>query len=286
VRNKCEVINTANVAISAEVLHSDIGAKYTASAKATLPADACAKPPVCPPRQVKPGGGCCDSGLLWNGKQCAPPKPIPPPPPKCPRDSVTGDNGACLCKDGTHGKPGKCVPDQVVPVCKRDSVLIDGACMCKPGTHGRPGQCKPDQQAPICARDSVVIDGQCECRPGTHGKPGRCVPDEQTPPPPPVCKRNSVLVDGACACREGTHGVPGRCGPDVVIPVPPVVKPPVITKPPVIEQPPVILRPAPPLCPKHSHFDKRQKACVCTAPLVGKPGSCAPQWLLQLPVVK
>ena len=77
VENKCAITNTVNIAISAEVLHSDKGAQYTASATAKLPASACAKPPACPPNQARPGGGCCDPGLVWNGKQCAPPKPVP-----------------------------------------------------------------------------------------------------------------------------------------------------------------------------------------------------------------
>src|SRR6201999_1627244 len=47
VRGKCSIVNTVNISISADILHSDKGAFYTASAKATLPADACSKPPVC-----------------------------------------------------------------------------------------------------------------------------------------------------------------------------------------------------------------------------------------------
>ena len=299
VRNKCSVVNTANVAISAEVLHSDKGAQYTASAKATLPADACAKPPACPTNQVKPGGGCCDTGLIWNGKQCTPPKPIPP---KCPRDSHATDSGACQCDTGTHGKPGKCVPDIVVPICKRDSVLVDGACECKPGTHGKPGQCVPDQVIPQCPRDSVTIDGECVCKPDTHGKPGRCQPDLQLPicaqdsteidgrcvclpgthgkpgrcqpdevtPPPPVCRQDSQLIDGACVCLPGTHGLPGRCLPDVVIEQPLPIKP-------------LPIRPVA-TCPEDSHFDKRAQACVCNAPLKGEPGNCQAQIILRLPL--
>jgi hypothetical protein len=299
IENKCAITNTVNVAISAQVLHSDKGAQYTASATAKLPADACAKPPVCAPNQVKPGGGCCDPGLVWNGRTCAPPKPIPPTPPKCPRDSTLGDNGQCLCKDGTHGKPGKCVPDEVVPICPKDSVLSDGECSCKDGTHGRPGKCVPDEVVPICPKDSVLNDGECQCKDGTHGRPGRCVPDEIVPICPrdsvlndgecmckpgthgtpgrcvpdqevPICRKDSVLVDGECVCKPGTHGTPGRCVPDVQIEIP--VKP-------IL---PVI--PITPQCPDDSHYDKRAQSCVCNKPLVGKPGECQAQLqILRLP---
>jgi hypothetical protein len=264
--NKCAITNTVNVAISAEVLHSDQGAKYTASATAKLPTDACAKPPVCPPNQVKPGGGCCDPGLVWTGRICAPPKPIPP---KCPKDSVAGDNGQCICKDDTHGKPGKCVPDQVAPICPRDSTLNDGECSCRDGTHGRPGKCVPDQVVPICKRDSVLSDGECVCKPGTHGEPGRCVPDQEIP----VCRKDSVLVDGACVCKPGSHGRPGRCVPDIQIEVPDVPIRPIVP-----------IRPVAPQCPADSHFDRRAQSCVCNTPLVGKPGACeARLQILRLP---
>jgi hypothetical protein len=36
-----------------------------------------------------------------------------PPPPACPKDS-TELRGKCVCLEGTHGTPGKCVPDQVI----------------------------------------------------------------------------------------------------------------------------------------------------------------------------
>jgi hypothetical protein len=244
-RNQCAITNTVNVAISAEVLHSDKGAQYTASATAKLPAEACAKPPACPPNQVKPGGGCCDTGLVWNGKQCAAPKPLPPPkpvPPKCPRDSVVGDNGACVCKDGTHGTPGKCVPDRVIPICPKDSVLSGGECQCKDGTHGVPGRCVPDKVIPICPRDSVLSDGECQCRDGTHGRPGKCVPDQTVP----ICPKDSVLSDGECQCKDGTHGTPGRCVPDKVVPI----------------------------CPKDSVLSGGE--CQCKDGTHGVPGRCIP----------
>jgi len=317
-RNKCAVTNTVNVAISAEVLHSDKGVNYTASATAKLPAEACAKPPACPPNQVKPGGGCCDPGLVWNGKQCAPPKPI------CPRDSVAGPNGDCACKDGTHGKPGQCVPDKVVPICPKDSVLNDGECSCKDGTHGKPGKCVPDQVIPICPKDSVFNNGECECKDGTHGKPGRCVPDQVIP----ICPRDSVLNDGECSCKDGTHGKPGRCVPDQVIPicpddsilgangacvckrgltgvpgqcVPNVPVTPICPRdsvandngacvcrkgthgePGQCERDIVIITPPITLqCPDDSHFDRKAKQCVCNAPLVGKPGACQAEVILR-----
>ena len=307
-RNSCTITNTVNVSISAEVLHSDQGAQYTASATAKLPAAACAKPPICEPKQVKPGGGCCDTGLVWDGRKCAPPKPVIP---VCPKDSRAIDGGDCVCKDGTHGKPGKCVPDQVVPVCPRDSQLIDGACSCKDGTHGKPGRCVPDQVVPVCPRDSQLSDGACSCKDGTHGKPGRCVPDQVVP----VCPRDSQLSDGACSCNDGTHGKPGRCVPDEVVPVCPrdshatdggdcacndgthgksgrCVPDEVVPICPrdsqlsdgecvcrkgthgspgecqADEQAPVTQ------CPEDSHFDRRAKACICNAPLKGEPGSC------------
>ncbi len=300
-RSKCEVTNTVNVAISAEVLHSDKGAQYTASATAKLPASACAKPPACPPNQARPGGGCCDPGLVWNGKQCAPPKPVPPPPPpKCPSDSVRGDSGACLCKDGTHGKPGQCVPDKVVPICPRDSVLSAGACACKDGTHGKPGRCVPDQVVPICPRDSVLNDGECACKDGTHGKPGRCIPDQVLP----ICPKDSVLgANGDCVCGDGTHGLPGRCVPDRPLP-PKCPRDSTLSDgqcvclkgthgtPGQCERDVIILNPPPVQCPDDSRFDKRSQQCVCIPPRTGKPGACQVQLQIlrtppaNLPVIK
>ena len=315
---KCNVVNVVNAAISAEVLHSDIGAQYTASAKATLPASACREPIQCPVNQVKPGGGCCDTGLVWDGKQCSPPPKI------CPRDSHAVD-GQCECLEGTHGKPGKCKADPVVPACFRDSVIVDGQCVCREGTHGTPGKCKPDPVVPACFRDSQVVDGECVCREGTHGTPGKCKPDQVVP----VCFRDSQIVDGECVCREGTHGVPGRCQPDVVTPTCPddshfdkrsnscICNRPMTGEPgncqieiitptcpddshfnkranacvcnaPLTGEPgqcqaEIILRPA--TCPDDSHFDKRANGCVCNPPLEGKPGSCEGGLVLQLPTI-
>ena len=47
-----------------------------------------------------PDGGCCPEGEVWNGKQCAPPKP------QCPDDSHLNNSGKCVCDEGTTGKPG------------------------------------------------------------------------------------------------------------------------------------------------------------------------------------
>src|SRR6185312_7115721 len=266
VRSQCAITNTVNASISAAVLHSSKGVQYTASATDKLPAAACAKPPVCPPNQVKPGGGCCDPGLVWNGRACVPPKPLPP---KCPRDSVPGDNGACLCKPGTQGTPGQCVPvPPPAPNCPKDSVTgPNGACVCKDGTHGRPGRCVPDQPpAPTCPKDSVAgPNGDCACKPGTTGAPGRCVPDQVIVKPLPIeCPSDSRLDRRTlqCVCLPGTKGTPGQCVPDQVI-----------------------VKPLPIECPKDSHLDRRTLQCVCNPPLVGKPGACVVSRVpvLQLP---
>ncbi|MEP7240103.1 MAG: hypothetical protein ABI697_04385 [Devosia sp.] len=302
----CDVTNVVNAAISAEVLHSDAGAQYTASATAKLPASSCSKPPACPKDQVKPGGGCCDTGLRWDGKKCVPPVVVKP----CAKDSTRNSDGACECRDGTHGTPGRCIPD--APVCARDSIPVDGVCECRDGTHGRPGKCVPDQQ--VCTPDSHPVGDSCVCDRGTHGTPGRCVPDQLvcapdshpagnscacnkgthgTPgrcvPDALVCAPDSHPAGKSCACNEGTHGTPGRCVPDVLVCAPdshavgsrcacndgthgapgrcvPDKKP----------------EPKPSRdCPDDSHFDKRAKACVCNPPLVGDPGACTAQILLQ-----
>ena len=46
------------------------------------------------------------------------------------------------------------------------------------------------------------------------------------------------------------------------------------------------IKPIPPIqleCPQDSHFDRRQKSCVCNPPLVGEPGSCKPGIILRIP---
>ena len=301
VRSQCAITNTVNASISAAVLHSSTGAQYTASATDKLPADACAKPPVCPPNQLKPGGGCCDPGLVWNGRSCVPPKPLPP---KCPRDSTLGDNGACMCKPGTQGTPGQCVPvPPPAPNCPKDSVTApNGACVCKDGSHGRPGRCVPDQPpAPNCPKDSVTgPNGACVCKDGTHGRPGRCVSDQ---PPAPTCPKDSVAgPNGDCACKPGTTGAPGRCVPDQVIVKPLPIECPSDSRldrrtlqcvclpgtkgtPGQCVPDQVIVKPLPIECPKDSHLDRRTLQCVCNPPLVGKPGACVVSRVpvLQLP---
>jgi len=241
VKAECNVVNTANVAISAEVLHSDAGAQYTASAAAQLPASACRPPAVqqCPAKQLMPDGGCCEDGTQWNGKQCAKPRPVTP---KCPTDSHLNNAGECVCDEGTHGTPGKCKPDVVEPVCPKDSKLRGGECVCLPGTHGDPGQCRPDVTEPVCPKDSRLRGGECVCLPGTHGNPGKCKPDETAP----VCPKDSRLRGGECVCLPGTHGTPGKCKPDVVEPV----------------------------CPKDSRL--RDGECVCLPGTHGNPGKCQP----------
>ena len=303
VRDNCAVTNTVNVSISAAVLHSDKGAQYTASATAKLPGDACAKQPACPPTQLKPGGGCCDPGLVWNGKQCAPPKPVTPP---CRFSDSSIQDGVCLCDPGSHGKPGQCVPDKPIPPpCKfNDSSIQDGVCLCDPGSHGKPGRCVPDQPVPPpCRGDNASVqDGVCLCDPGFHGKPPRCVPDQPTPPPPPPCDfKNASVQDGVCLCDPGFKGRPPRCVPDQPTPPPPppcrgdnasvqdgvcLCNPGFHGQPPRCipdQQQPPINEPIK-LCPTDSHFDRKANACVCNPPLRGKPGECVAV-ILRLPPV-
>jgi len=284
VESKCSLVNTVNASISAEVLHSDVGAQYTASAKASLPASACRKAPACAVNQTKPDGSCCPPDTVWNGKQCALPKA------KCPDDSHLNDAGKCVCDKGTEGKPGRCTPIEVVPDCPRDSQLNDaGQCICDPGTEGKPGRCTPIDVAPNCPDDSHLNNaGQCICDPGTQGKPGRCTPIDVLP----NCPDDSHLNDaGRCECDKGTEGKPGRCTPIVVVPNCPddshlndagrcECNPGTEGRPgrctPIVEQP---------SCPDDSHFDKRSKRCVCNAPLIGEPGQCMPQIVIKLPTV-
>ena len=280
---KCEVVNTVNASISAEVLHSDEGVQYTASAAAELPASLCRPPEQCPVNQVMPGGDCCEDGTVWNGKQCA------EPPPSCPRDSRIV-NGECVCDRGTEGEPGNCEPIQSEPACPRDSRIVNGECVCDPGTEGRPGRCTEiEEEEPelVCPKDSRLVDGECECRPGTEGRPGRCAEiEEEEPelvcpkdsrlvrgecqclpgtegrpgrcvavedePEELVCPKDSRVLDGTCVCRRGTEGTPGNCRP--------------------IEQEEE--EPVTHACPKDSTFDTRRNRCVCTPPLRGEPGNC------------
>lgn len=222
---KCNVVNTVTAAISAEVLHSDEGVQYTASAAAQLPASACGREepaPQCPVNQVMPGGGCCEAGTIWNGKQCAKPRPTEPTAPKCPADSHL-ENGKCVCDRGTEGKPGNCRPivedEPEAPVCPDDSRLRNGECQCLPGTEGRPGRCRPivedEPEAPICPDDSRLRNGKCVCLPGTEGRPGRCQPIVEDEPEAPICPADSVLRRGTCVCLPGTQGSPGKCRPIV-----------------------------------------------------------------------
>jgi hypothetical protein len=270
---ECNVVNTVNAAISAEVLHSDEGVQYTASAKASLPASACREAPQCRIDQVKPDGTCCPADETWNGKRCVPPKP------DCADDSHVNADNQCVCDQGTHGKPGQCVPDELQ--CPRDSHAINGKCVCDIGTHGTPGKCKPDEVELQCPRDSHESNGQCVCDRGTHGTPGQCVPNELE------CPRDSHASDGKCVCNEGTHGAPGKCRPDVIELQCPrdshesngecVCDRGTHGTPGQCEADKPVNQ-----CPDDSHFDRRLRACVCNPPLVGDPGSCQAVLQLQL----
>ena len=232
---KCTVVNTVNAAISAEVLHSEEGMQYTASAAAQLPASLCREPgepaPQCPVKQVMPNGGCCADGTQWNGKQCAKPRPQSEPKPEpeapqCPRDSHLNNAGKCVCDRGTEGKPGNCQPieeaEPEAPVCPADSRLRRGECQCLPGTEGKPGRCRPiveEPEAPSCPADSRLRRGECQCLPGTEGRPGKCQPIIEEPEAP-SCPDDSRLRRGTCVCLPGTVGSPGNCRPEIVIQVP------------------------------------------------------------------
>ena len=291
---QCNVVNTVNAAISAEVLHSDEGVQYTASAAAEIPARLCGGEPEpeeeeeepaaqCPVNRVMPGGGCCEAGLVWNGRQCA------APPPRCPADSHV-ENGECVCDEGTEGTPGKCEPIQTRPICPDDSRLVRGECQCLPGTEGRPGRCEPiedeEEEVPLCPKDSRLVRGECVCLPGTEGRPGRCRPIEQEEEVP-LCPDDSRLVRGECVCLPGTEGRPGRCRPEVVIPICPpdshfelragrcVCDAPLEGRPGNCRKPePEVTEPTVPSCPRDSRFDTRRQTCVCNPPLVGEPGQC------------
>ena len=242
----CDVVNTVTAAISAEVLHSDEGVQYTASAAAQLPASACGREepkdpaPQCRVNQLMPDGQCCPAGTQWNGKQCAKPRPtdVPKEPtpeepakdptPQCPRDSHINNAGKCVCDRGTEGRPGKCQPiveqEPEAPSCPADSRLRRGECQCLPGTEGRPGRCQPivqeEPEAPSCPADSRLRRGECRCLPGTEGRPGNCQPVfEQVEPELPQCPPDSRLRRGQCVCLQGTQGEPGNCqSVDVVRP--------------------------------------------------------------------
>ena len=299
-KSQCNVVNTVNAAISAEVLHSDEGVQYTASAAAELPASLCRGEaleeeeearPQCPVNRVMPGGDCCEEGLVWNGKQCAKPRPT------CPADSHVTAAGECACDEGTHGKPGSCEPDEVVPVCPKDSRLVGGECRCLPGTEGRPGRCTEieEEEELTCPRDSRIVNGACVCRPGTEGLPGRCrvIEEEEEI----TCPRDSRLVNGACVCRPGTEGLPGRCRvieeeEEITCPKDSrLVNGACVCRPGteglpgrcrVIEQ----QVEQTPTCPDDSHFDTRRNSCVCNAPLQGKPGACTGLPQIELPTIR
>jgi hypothetical protein len=257
-QSKCEVVNVASIALSAEVLHSDEGVQYTASAAAKLPANACQdeERPQCPVNQVMPDGGCCPAGEVWNGKQCAPPKPA------CPDDSHLNSAGKCVCDAGTTGKPGSC-EEPVTPSCPDDSHLNSaGKCVCDRGTEGKPGKCEPIDVEPVCPDDSHLNSaGKCVCDRGTEGKPGKCEPIVIEP----ICPDDSHLNNqGQCVCDRGTEGKPGNC------------------RAPEPEQPD---EPVKTQCPDDSVLNNRG-VCVCKRGTTGKPGNCQIELQLDLPVIK
>ncbi|MEO7222054.1 MAG: hypothetical protein ABIY37_06230 [Devosia sp.] len=247
--SKCEVVNIVNAAISAEVLHSDIGINYTASAAAKLPANLCRDeepPPQCPINQVMPDGGCCETGEVWNGKQCAPPRP------QCPDDSHINNAGKCVCDEGTTGKPGSCEKEDITPACPDDSHLNNaGKCVCDSGTEGKPGKCEPIDVTPVCPDDSHLNNaGKCVCDRGTEGKPGSCEKIVEEP----ICPDDSHLnTNGDCVCDKGTEGFPGFCEKIVVEPT----------------------------CPDDSHLNTNGQ-CVCDRGTEGKPGNCQPIIIIQI----
>jgi hypothetical protein len=271
----CNVVNTVTAAISAEVLHSDEGVQYTASAAAQLPASACGREepaPQCRVNQLMPDGACCPEGTQWNGKQCAKPRPTneptEPTTPKCPTDSHLNNAGKCVCDRGTEGKPGNCQPiveeEPEAPSCPADSRLRRGECQCLPGTEGRPGKCEPivqvEPEAPSCPADSRLRRGECQCLPGTEGRPGRCQPVVQEEPEAPSCPADSRLRRGECQCLPGTEGRPGRC------------------------QPVVQTEPEAPICPPDSRMRRGQ--CVCLPGTKGTPGNCSGGQLDDVPTLQ
>ena len=164
-------------------------------------------PVQCPVNQVTPDGGCCETGLVWNGKQCAKPSP------RCPADSHATAAGECVCDEGTRGEPGKCEPIQTRPVCPDDSRLVGSECRCLPETEGRPGRCTEIEEELTCPKDSRIVNGACVCRPGTQGLPGRCRVIEQQVEQTPSCPDDSHFDTrrNACVCNAPLQGKPGAC---------------------------------------------------------------------------
>jgi hypothetical protein len=287
----CEVVNTVNVTISAEILHGVEDANYTASAAAKLPANLCRDeepPPQCPINQVMPDGGCCEAGDVWNGKQCAPPRPV------CPDDSHLNNAGKCVCDEGFDGKPPNCEPEEITPACPDDSHLNNaGRCVCDEGFDGKPPNCEPEDVTPVCPDDSHLNNaGRCVCDEGFDGRPPNCEPEDVTP----FCPDDShINNNGDCVCDRGSEGDPGDCKPIIVIQICPddsvlnnngqcvckrgTVGPPGECEKPEPEQP---VEPIQTQCPGDSFFNKRAGECQCNDGFVGEPGSCQPQLQLDL----
>ena len=275
IASQCNVVNTVHASIAPEVLHSDEGLYYTATAAAILPPELC-RPPAevqqCPINRLMPGGDCCEEGLVWTGRQCS------APPPQCPPDSTLSD-GQCVCKTGTTGTPGRCEVIQSTPTCPSDSRIVRGECVCDPGTEGRPGRCTPivEDVAPQCPADSRLVRGECVCDPGTEGRPGRCTPIVEEIVP--ICPADSRLVRGECVCDPGTEGRPGRCTPIQVAPLCPpdsqLVRGECVCGPGTEGRPGrcrPIVEDITPACPKDSQLVRGQ--CVCLPGTEGAPGQC------------
>jgi hypothetical protein len=301
VESKCNVVNVVNAAIAAEVLHADEGLSYTASAAAKLPASLCREeeeepepePEQCPINQVMPNGGCCEAGEVWNGRQCAEPRPV------CPEDSHINNAGRCVCDEGTTGRPGQCEEENITPACPEDSFLNNaGRCVCDRGTEGRPGSCEPieeEPEEPVCPRDSVLNNaGECVCKRGTEGFPGFCEDIVEAP----VCPKDSVLNNrGDCVCARGTQGEPGECKPIIIIQICPddsvlsnsgqcVCKRGTEGEPGNCQKPePEPEKPIQTVCPDDSVLNSRGQ-CVCKRGTTGKPGACRIELNLDLPVIK
>ena len=81
-------------------------------------------PPQCPVNQVMPDGGCCEEGTIWNGKQCAPPRPVVPgrQPPQQRRQ--------VRLRRGTEGKPGSASRSSRRRSARTTATSRGGKCVC------------------------------------------------------------------------------------------------------------------------------------------------------------
>ncbi len=127
---------------------------------------------------------------------------------RCPADSV-GTPPNCRCKPGTHGSPGKCVPNVSCP--KDRQIPGDGCCPSGTTWNGRicakPLTLQPLQPLqplrPLsCPPNSVGTPPNCRCAPGFTGKPPNCVRQLQI---------NPNLILKPFVCPPGTTGTPPNC---------------------------------------------------------------------------